>query len=439
MKKAAIIAVFFLVINSPYSTRASQQEKITLSVLDWNEGIASELQEAACQEYMDLHPEIRIDYQWLEYEEYQEALLQLIETGKAPDIFYASDLRILDYAGEGYVEELSALYQKEGLDLWEKFTAPAIHATGNGDVYGLSYGVVGMVLYYDKDVFDQAGVQYPSADPANPDTWEEWVKKLIRLTQDQHGNHPDETDYNPQAVRVYGTLLPSWIYDVEAFLISNGASYFNEEGFSLSDERGLEVLTCIQDLAKKYQVAPSLDVEETLLEPEDLFQEDRLACYIGGTYEYADILVKDSRIGVAPLPMFRRPATLGWAACCAISANTEHLREAFDFFRWYVEADTNPCHIATNMPNEYRYYNDESLYDLWMDPTIYQKDFRTLVPDLIQKYACQPEMYRVRNAGVVFEDCIAPWLDEIWRLEMDPETACNRIEEEIASIYSGFW
>ena len=40
---------------------ALAEEPITITIVDWNTGIASDLQKAACQEYMDSHPGIIID------------------------------------------------------------------------------------------------------------------------------------------------------------------------------------------------------------------------------------------------------------------------------------------------------------------------------------------------------------------------------------------
>ena len=41
---------------------AAAEEPITITIVDWNTGAASDLQKAACQEYMDSHPGIIIDH-----------------------------------------------------------------------------------------------------------------------------------------------------------------------------------------------------------------------------------------------------------------------------------------------------------------------------------------------------------------------------------------
>lgn len=417
---------------------AGAEEPITITVVDWNTGVASELQKAACQEYMDAHPGITIDHQTIAYDDYHTKLNTLIAAGQTPDIFYISDQLAVNYGEQGVSQDLAPLYEAQGVNMKEKFIEPALYASGDS-VYGLAYGVVSDIMYFDKEIFDNAGVEYPSQDPANPDTWDEWVEKLKQITEDQSGKHPGEDGFNPIATKIYGTIAPSWIYHVSAFLNSNEGAYFNDSELTLGEEAGLEVIGAINDLTQVHQVAPTPIAEDALPTVASMFKENQLACYIGGSYEYIDIAAENPDIGVAPLPMFEKPATVGWAACCAMSATTEHPEEVFEFLRWYTEADTNPCHLASNMPNEYKYYEDESLYGVWMDPSVYNEDFRAVVPTLMKEYAFLPEMCQVKNAGKIFDEYVAPQLDKVWLGEQTPEEACAELAETVNPLYEGRW
>ena len=413
--------------------------EITITVVDWNTGIASDLQKAACQEYMDSHPGIIIDHQTIAYEDYNTKLNTLIAAGQTPDIFYASDLYAVNYGEQGVSQDLASLYEAQGVDMKEKFISPAIYETATGEVYGLAYGVVCTVMYYDKEIFDAAGVEYPSSDPANPDTWDEWVEKLKQITVDQNGKHPGEEGFNPLATKTYGTISPSWYYHLSTFLHSNEGAFFDENGLTLGNEEGLEVIKAVNDLATVHQVAPTPIAEDALPTVASMFKENQLGCYISGSYEYIDIAEENPDIGIAMIPMFKRPASIAWAACLEMSATTEHPEEVFDFFRWYAEADTNPCHVASNLPNEYKYYEDESLFDIWMDPSIYNDDFHAVVPTLMAEYAYSPEMCTVKNAGQIFDEYVAPQLDKVWMGEQSPEDACAELADSVGAVYSGLW
>lgn len=417
---------------------AAAEEPITITVLDWNTGVASELQKAACQEYMDAHPGIVIDHQTIPYEDYNTKLNTLIAAGETPDIFYAGDMFALDYGLDGISQDLAALYAEDGIDINEKFIEPAIYGT-EGKVYGLAYGVVSSIMFYDKEIFDAAGVEYPSTDPENPETWDSWVEKLKLVTVDQSGKHPGEDGFNPIATKTYGTIAPSWYYHLSALLNSNNTGFFDDNGLILGEEAGLEVINAVNDLTAVHQVAPTPIAEDALPAVASMFKENQLACYISGSYEYIDIAAENPEIGIAPIPMFEKPATIGWAACCEMSATTEHPEEVFDFFRWYVEADTNPCHIASNLPNEYKYYEDESLYDIWMDPALYNEEFRNVVPRVMAEYAFLPEMATVKNAGKIFDEFVTPGLDTVWLGEKTADEACAELTGKVNEVFEGLW
>ena len=148
----------------------AEEEKITITITDWNTGLASELQKAACEEYMQLHPNIIIDHQTIPYDEYHPKLNTLIAANECPDIYYVSDQQAIAWGEYGTAADLKALYAADGIDMTEKFLPAAMYGT-NDKIYGLAYGVVDMVMYYNKAVYDAAGVEYPSTDALNPITW----------------------------------------------------------------------------------------------------------------------------------------------------------------------------------------------------------------------------------------------------------------------------
>lgn len=227
LKRISAIGLAAVMTAGTMGITGAAEEPITITIVDWNTGVASELQKAACQEYMDTHPGIIIDHQTIAYKDYNTKLNTLIAAGQTPDIFFASDMYALNYGEQGVSQNLAPLYEAQGINMREKFVEPALYASGDS-VYGLAYGVVSEVMYFDKEIFDNAGVEYPSQDPANPDTWDEWVEKLKQVTVDQNGKHPGEDGFNTLATKTYGVIAPSWYYTLSAFLNSNEGAFFDE-------------------------------------------------------------------------------------------------------------------------------------------------------------------------------------------------------------------
>ncbi|RPI95895.1 MAG: extracellular solute-binding protein, partial [Chloroflexi bacterium] len=79
----------------------------------------------------------------------------------------------------------------------------------DGKVYGLPWIAQPVVLYYNKDIFDEMGVEYP-----NPDwTWDDFKQAAMDLTNEEH----------------YGfTMIAGWP-PVELWVYSYGGELVNED------------------------------------------------------------------------------------------------------------------------------------------------------------------------------------------------------------------
>jgi multiple sugar transport system substrate-binding protein len=417
----------------------ASSDKTTITVMDWNTGVASELQKAACQQYMDAHPDIVIDHQTVPYDEYMTKLNTLVAAGQCPDIYYVSDMQAINWGINGVAADLRPLYEAQGIKMEDKFVPSALYAS-EGKVYGLAYGVVDMVMYYNKSLFDKVGIAYPSSDPKNPTSWEDWVKGLEAITVDMSGKHPADEGFNPIATATYGTLMPTWYYTLDAILASNGAAFFDENGLALGSDQGKQVLQAVYDLDVKHHVAPTSVARDALPSVSSMLAGGQLACYIGGSYEYPDIAQALPDVGIAAFPSFGIPTTIAWAACCQINKNTPNMDKVFEFFRWYVEAETNPCHLKSNMPSEINYYKDASLFDVWMDPAVYNDDFRKVVPAQMEGgIAKLPQMASTRNASKVFDEYVNPALETLWLGEASVDQMVENLAKDLEGVYEGQW
>ena len=434
----AVLCMAMLPFAAVTATAEGDGEQITITITDWNTGVPSELQKEACAKYMEENPNVIIDHQTIVYDEYHTKLNTLVAAGECPDIYYISDQQAIEWGENGVAADLSELYAADGIDMREKFLSTALYGTGD-KIYGLAYGVVDMVMFYNKAIYDEAGVEYPSLDAMNPITWDEWVETLKLMTVDYNGNHPGDEGFNPMGVKTYGTLLPSWVYTISALLSSNGASFFDDDQVALGTPEAKEVLQALYDLTAVHQVAPTPIAQDALPAVAQMFVDGQLATYISVSYEYPTYAEEIPDIGVAPLPMFKEPKTIAWAACSEIYANTENMDEVFKFFRWYHEADTNPLHLASNLPNEYRYYEDESLFDVWMSPDNYNEDYRTVVPVQMANCAVLPEMDIVKNASQIFDEYVTSTLDMLWLGEKNVDEIVEILENDLATIYQGKW
>ncbi len=123
--------------------------------------------QAMCDAYTAQHPEVEIEVQVTSWGEYWTKLEAAGESNTMPDIFWMHTDQILYYADFGILADVTDLYAGENPNFWaEHYSDISIgNASGSdGRMYGVPKDRDNVVLVYNKEMFDAAGVAYPTAD-----------------------------------------------------------------------------------------------------------------------------------------------------------------------------------------------------------------------------------------------------------------------------------
>ena len=125
--------------------------------------------QAICDAYTaNVNPDVVIDVQVTSWSEYWTKLEAAAESNTMPDIFWMHTDQILYYADFGILADVTDLYASEDSNYYANhFSDISIgNASGtDGRIYGVPKDKDNIVLVYNKEMFDQAGVSYPD------DTW----------------------------------------------------------------------------------------------------------------------------------------------------------------------------------------------------------------------------------------------------------------------------
>ena len=126
---------------------------------------------------------------WEEFWSRQEARLA---AGNPSDLSIGDPSFFGRYAHKGYYLDLAADVERDqvNLDDWFEVTVndcrydKTTGIVGHGALFGMPATYVGLILYYNKDIFDAAGLAYPD------DTWtrDNLTEVALALTQDSAGN-----------------------------------------------------------------------------------------------------------------------------------------------------------------------------------------------------------------------------------------------------------
>ena len=123
--------------------------------------------QAVCDAYTAQHPDVEIEVQVTSWGEYWTKLEAAGESNTMPDIFWMHTDQILYYADFGILADLTDLYDEVDPNFWtEHYSEVSIgNASGSdGRMYGVPKDKDNVVLVYNKEMFDAAGVEYPNAD-----------------------------------------------------------------------------------------------------------------------------------------------------------------------------------------------------------------------------------------------------------------------------------
>lgn len=155
----------------------SQEEKqpqarteSTIRVVLWNYDIVA-YDRRMIEEFENIHPEIHVDVISYNSLYYKDSLRTLLDSNQRVDVIYVNQLEQLSMLTDRNIPlQLDPLAKRDGVDLSRYRALDMLRNADTGELLGLPYRNDRFLLYYNKDMFDAAGLSYPSASM----TWEEY-------------------------------------------------------------------------------------------------------------------------------------------------------------------------------------------------------------------------------------------------------------------------
>ena len=120
--------------------------------------------QAMCDAYTAQHPDVVIEVQVTSWSEYWTKLEAAAESNTMPDIYWMHTDQILYYADFGILADLTDLYDAENPNFYaDHYSEISLsNASGtDGKLYGVPKDKDNVLLVYNKEMFDAAGVAYP--------------------------------------------------------------------------------------------------------------------------------------------------------------------------------------------------------------------------------------------------------------------------------------
>ena len=164
---------------------AADGDRVTLELANSADYLEARLEDRVLAPYLAVNPGVRVVQQNAPYRaQYRERLLTSMAAGSPPDVFQLDNIDLPALVNRGVVLDLAPYLTRAAVDIaCLDQTVLSIFSRGSA-VYALPRGYTPLVVVYNKDLFDRAGIPYPRDDW----TWDDFLRIAKRLTRDTDGD-----------------------------------------------------------------------------------------------------------------------------------------------------------------------------------------------------------------------------------------------------------
>jgi multiple sugar transport system substrate-binding protein len=279
------------------------------------------------QNYEDQHKEVLVQLEAVAGRDYYARLLTQLAAKAAPDIMQVGDDAVPSFVEKGAFIPLNDAMNKSNFD--PSIYLPGLLSPGqvDGKQYLLPKDYSPLGVYYNKKVFDAAGVAYPKEGW----TWDDLLTTAQKLTKVENGK-----------TVVWGLQLPgAWTTGFEYWVAAAGGKLISADGKTFTGNMdSAEVIRAVQfyaDLYNKYKVAPP---------PADLnqfgggnqeFANGQAAMYLFGRWPESGFKQNPKiDLGVVAPPQDQVRANILFWGGFGISSTSQAPDRAFDFLAYYT-------------------------------------------------------------------------------------------------------
>jgi len=319
MKKAKVISLVMssaMAVSMLAGFTVSADEAVTIRYGLWDSNQEPTLR-AIADKFEEENPNIKIEIELTPWKEYWTGLETSATGGSAPDVFWMNAPHATEYARGEMMLPLDEYLASSETVKKEDFPQSLIDLyTIDGVWYGMPKGFDTCAIWYNKELFDNAGVEYPTSDW----TWEDFVEKAKALTDAENGIYGTAVQLDEQA---------GWYNTIGSFggyVISD-----DKKTSGFGDENTIAGIQCWVDLINE-GVSPTY-AQLTDTSSASMFESGRIAMQWAGSYSVSEFInideIKDKIDCVEVPSVDGKKSSVIHGVGNVIFSQTEHPDEAW--------------------------------------------------------------------------------------------------------------
>jgi len=254
---------------------AGEPGKTTIKVAYWGGPEEIEIIQDLIGEWEQAHPKVSVRLEHTPFSAYVSRLLTRMAGNVAPDVM-AVEVNLFPslWAKDAFMSLQPYINRDASFRLEDFFPEVVGRFTVDGSVYAIPRDTAPFAcVYYNKQLFDEAGLPYPTDEW----TWDELLEAAQALTK---------RDEATGRITQYGFYAWAW----QNFVYSNGGQFvddlYHPTRTLLGEPKAIEGLQFYSDLMNTHEVAPTpIALGNLAMGAQQLFMTKRVAMFSSGFWE----------------------------------------------------------------------------------------------------------------------------------------------------------
>jgi multiple sugar transport system substrate-binding protein len=361
--------------------------------------------------FEESHPNIKVNIIKGDFTNYRTKLKAMLMGGTAPDVIEMNPEWFPEYAEKGVFLDLNSLMQQDtGFDKTIFYPASLNAFQVNNFQFGVPETFSTVVLVYNKDLFDAAGVAYPTEEW----TWQDVVAAGEKLTNRDKG--------------IYGLYsgLSYWEFYKKA--AQNDCQFFNADKteVTINAPQCAEALQMMVDMVNKYHIQPT-ETEMGGQADGALFMNGQLAMDLTGIWMFSEYSKATFNWDIAVEPGMAKHATHFFTNAVTIASSSKHPQEAWEWAKFFTSSE-EMSKIRLDSSWELPAVNKPEYVKSYLDIT--PPASRQVVYDSLKYVTMAPVITRSSEMITVIEDAI----DKVVLEQMTAQQALDEAKTQIESL-----
>ena len=162
----------------PQSASKGGGGKVKVTLFTWTRPAELAANQKLCEEFMSQHPGIEVEVMNEPGDRAMDKLQAMVAAGNPPDVMSIHGAYFMPLAAKGALLDLEPVVSDPQFDLKDFYPGLVDQCRYEGKLFSLPRYTSVYVLFYNKDLFDAAGLKYPDGNW----TWDDYLAAAKKLT-----------------------------------------------------------------------------------------------------------------------------------------------------------------------------------------------------------------------------------------------------------------